>query len=150
VHLAWHEAGHAFVAHLLGGRVREVTIESESDVNEAHVSVEWPAASAHERALCEAQVALAGPVAELVYRGEEVLDDPATFEAWRGDWDCAARYLSQIHATVEELDEARQQILVDIQALLVDPENHERLARLADTLDAHGTLDESLLADVLP
>lgn len=144
---AWHEAGHALAAHLLGGRVREVTLESELDGLEGHVAVEWrPSADESRR---YAAVALAGPVAELVFRGEDVLTDPAALASWRDDWDEADAQLARLHAAPAERDAARHVILRELHAAFGEPRGYERLARLADTLDAHGTLDEALFAEAL-
>ena len=62
---AWHEAGHAVIAHLLGGEVREVTLESDDDAFEGRVTVAWPARTAVEVAERSGRAALAGPLAEL-------------------------------------------------------------------------------------
>jgi len=146
---AWHEAGHALAAHLLGGVVREVTLESESDDFEGHVAVEWSSAAAGEEARRLATVALAGPVAELVFRGEDVLVDPGVLLAWRGDWDEADAQLARLHADAPEREEARRAILRELHGFFDEAGNYERLARLADALDAHVTLDEALFAEAL-
>ena len=91
---AWHEAGHALAAHLLGGAVREVTLESELDGFEGHVAVQWGPVGDREEARRSALVALAGPVAELVFRGDDVLADPGALSAWRADWDEADAQLA--------------------------------------------------------
>ena len=146
---AWHEAGHALAAHLCGGRVREVTLESELDGHEGHAAVEWRPAPADEVARREATVALAGAVAELVFRGEDVLDDPAILSAWRGDWDEADAQLVLLHPELDAREAARRKILRELRAAFDGPQGYERLARVADALDAHETLDEELFLEAL-
>lgn len=141
---AWHEAGHAVAARLLGGRVQELTIESELDEFEAHARIEWQPASRRELAERSATVALAGPVAELLFQGASVLEDPDALASWRGDWDEADRQLATLHPQEEQREAARQTILRRLHEEFGDADGYERLARVADALEAHGTLDEGL------
>ena len=144
---AWHEAGHALAAHLLGARVVLVTLESELDGHGGHVEVDWTDVAEHVRG--SAMVALAGPVAELVYRGEELLDDPQVWAAWRADWDAAEACLEELESEPALREELRRALLAELQAAFGDPHMSERLARIADALDAHETLDSGLFADAL-
>ncbi|MFT4540691.1 MAG: hypothetical protein ACI841_002624 [Planctomycetota bacterium] len=147
---AWHEAGHALAAHLLNGVVRELTLESELDGLEGHVAVEWPTAATEEcAARRQALVALAGPVAELVFRGEDVLEDPHALSAWRGDWEEAQTQLSQLHAEDEAREAGLRAMLAELHELFAVADGYERLARLADALDAHGTLDRDLFLEAI-
>lgn len=146
---AWHEAGHALAAHLLGGVIREVTLESEHDAFEAHVAVEWERTDPANDARRFATVALAGPVAELTFRGEEVLDDPKVFAAWSADWDECSAQLERLEPREEARDALRREILRELHARFDEPDTYEQLARIADALDAHETLDETLFADAL-
>jgi len=145
---AWHEAGHALAAHLLGGHVREVTLESEHDGHEGHVAVEWRTTGADDDARRLATVALAGPVAELVFRGQDVLEDPAALSSWRGDLDEAEAQLERLHADPAEREGTRRALLRELRDCF-ETRGHECLARLADALDAHVTLDEVLFADAV-
>ena len=149
---AWHEAGHALAAHLLGGLVREVSLESEMDGLEGHVAVEWSSTGEADEARRFAAVALAGPVAELVYRGEDVLEDPGVLTAWGGDWEEADAQLERLHAGPEgraQRDAARRTILRELHGFFDAPHHYESLARLADALEAHVTLDDVLFMDAL-
>lgn len=151
---ALHEAAHALVAHLVGARVVWVTLESDREGHEGHVEVDWACVSAGPRELARlsAMVALAGPVAELHGRGAELLEDPSVLSSWRGDWQEARASLSRIEGVerVEsELEQRLLELVGELHALFADPRTDERLARVADALEAHGALDENLLADVL-
>ncbi len=149
----WHEAGHAIVARWQGGVVRSVTIESERDDHQGHTEVAWIGLDARERARRSAMVALGGPVAELL---EGDLDpdwvDVAVLDAlhaWRGDWAEADACLCELSPSGAERDALRMSMLREIAAFLSDADVRERLARVADALDAHGTLDETLFDDAL-
>ena len=146
---AWHEAGHALIAHALGGSVREVTLESERDGHDGHTAVEWLRVTTDEEARRQATVALAGPVAELTLHDEEIVDNPNVLSSWRGDWDVAEAELTRLHPDAAEREAALRAILRELYAFFEDERNREALARVADALDAHQTLDEALFADAL-
>lgn len=142
---AYHEAGHVLLAWLCGGVVRETSIESEADELHGHTSVEWHGLDDDERARCSAIVALAGPVAEAIWRGSDV-PDPS---AWRADWE-EARLCFELTDSELRPEEQIRRTLADLARTLNDPATWEQLCRIADALEAHGTLDAYLLEDVLP
>lgn len=87
--IAYHEAGHALVAYLLGGRVRQVTIEPDHDDGPRRggdTQVIWRRTRADEVEFAKksVQVHLAGPVAEMIYSGEPY--HPAFIAEWAADW----------------------------------------------------------------
>jgi hypothetical protein len=150
--LAYHEAGHALVAHYLGGRVQRVSIESEWDEelrHEGDTEVVWPVGQMTGGEFQEAGVlvALAGPVAEMLYSGEPY--HPALVAEWANDWDEAARLTAEFIPT-----EALQMKYLETQTrrlwkLLDDEPLWSALAALADELLAHETLDEEQVAETL-
>lgn len=146
---AWHEAGHAVVAHLLGGRVRLLTLEAEDERLEGHAAVEWSTRDPLELARLSGLTALGGPLAELLQRGVHDLEDPDLLAAWEADEAEIERA-----AALLEPDPAERIALIRgwidrVRALLDDPHIEELVARVADALDAHGTLDEALFEDCL-
>ncbi|MGA1606440.1 MAG: hypothetical protein ACO4CT_05615 [Planctomycetota bacterium] len=145
---AWHEAGHALVAHLLGGRVMHVTLEPDDEDQDGEVAVAWPRAAGGLAPL-SGRVALAGAVAELVYLGDDPDLDPTTLSAWRGDWDEACRCAAQHEHDPERREALLRAWMADVHDLLAAPGHEELLARIADALDAHGTLDDVLFEDAL-
>lgn len=147
---AWHEAGHALIAHALGASVRLVTIESEIEGHEGHSEIAWRGGlSDRERARGSALVSMAGPLAELVFRGDDHLEQPEVLSSWRGDWSEFESCVSVLAATESERDELRRGLLDELRARFAEPATRECLARIADMLGAHGTLDESLFEDCL-
>ncbi|MDA1265753.1 MAG: hypothetical protein O2816_11795 [Planctomycetota bacterium] len=146
---AWHEAGHALAAHLCGGVVRELTLESEFEGLEGHVAVAWPVADRVEDARRQVLVALAGPIAELVHRGEALQDDASVLQAWRQDWQRTAEHLARLSCEPAERIALRDQMVTRLFATFEDPLGYERLARIAEALDAHGLLDADACAEAL-
>ncbi len=144
---AYHEAGHALVAHLLGGELVEVTLESEQDEHDGRTSVAWRGFDAHELARRTALVALAGPVAETFWRGEELLYEDLS--AWRADWAEVDAALERADAPSEH-EALRRRWLAEVANELLDSNAWEYVCRIADALEAHGTLDASLLDELLP
>lgn len=142
---SYHEAGHVLMAHLLGGRVVGASIEPDEDEWMGQTAVEWSGADAVERARRTALVALAGPVAESWWRGEASVVDALT--CWREDWQEVERALLVVPASEREatlrgwLDDVRFELLNDVA--------WEHVCRVADMLEAHGTLDETLVEDAL-
>ena len=129
--------------------MREVTLESERDEAEGHCTVVWQRTAPAPEARRHAAVALAGPVAELVFLGELVLDNTTALSSWRADWDEAEAQLERLHLDVEERQRTRLAILQELHETFDGPRNYERLARIADALDAHTTLDEPLFQEAL-
>ena len=143
---AYHEAGHVLMAHLLGGYVAHVTLESERDELAGLTTIRWHSHNQRDRQRCSALAALAGPLAESRWRGET--DTLEVFTAWRADWN----EVQQALATQAETGDATKllhQWLYEVRQQLDDPLVWEVLCRVADALEAHGTLDENLLDDVL-
>lgn len=139
----WHEAGHAVIARLLGGRVVMVTLETDDEFA-GQAGIEWPRRSRAEHARASACVALAGPIAERSFTGAE---EPGLEElrAWSHDWAEVERCLTD----TPDRETTLREWIAATTALVEDPEIEERIARVADALHAHGTLDEALFLDAL-
>ena len=146
---AWHEAGHALIAHLLGGEVQTLTLESDEEAFEGRATIAWPAASPDEAARRSALTALGGPLAELIFRGEVDLDDPQLVQAWDGDWQEVERCAAAVQPNPDLRTDIIQRWLHEVETTLRTPRSEEILARIADALDAHGTLDDTLFEECL-
>ncbi len=146
---AWHEAGHGLMAHRLGGAVTWLTLEADEDEFGGRVTVEWPPGNAVDHATRSAQAALAGPLAELVFRSDLELDDPTLVQAWDGDWQEVERCAAAVEPSPDKRTDLIQRWIHHVQDALADPRSEELLARIADALDAHGTLDATLFEDAL-
>jgi hypothetical protein len=146
---AWHEAGHAVVAHLLGGRIVSVTLEPEEDGYGARSAIEWGASDEAAVANLSGRVALAGPIAEVERFGGHELDDVHVLAAWEADW----QEIERCAAVLEREEEGQKRVMErwarEVRTMLLDPGVEELVARVADALEAHGELDETLFEDCL-
>lgn len=148
---AYHEAGHALVAAYAGADVRLVTIAPEPDDGPRRfggVEVVWRRGDVSPRVLAEklVLVALAGPVAEMLYRGEAL--HPALVGEWSDDWrqawDEAARIVP---------DERRRTVWLEervrgLYGMIDEPIAWEAVAGVADHLLAHETLEADEFAEL--
>lgn len=131
------------MAVCLGARVQSVTIEPDWDdgperFGDAHV--EWPLDRYSERELQEnfVRVALAGPVAEMLYRGERW--HPGGVAEWAHDWKLAWEAAGHLIA----LEPARlvylEQVTIQLHQRLDRTDHWAALAAIADQLLAHDTV----------
>ncbi len=149
---AYHECGHALTAFLLGGRIERLTVEFDV-MDEPHgkfgeTGVIWPESwSEREVAIGEIKVSLSGPVVEMIY--DETRIDPEFLEEWRDDWqlavDRAETYLPGDQPTPQRL----ARFVNDLLSFFERDDVWAAVAALADELEAHGTLEEEDIDDVL-
>ena len=149
---AYHEAGHAAIGYALGARIESVQLGGEDDELPARFGdcrVNWGRvdASCDWQRLREVMTVLAGPVAEMIYRGEPL--HPARYGPWQEDWDRAWSSADAIVA--DPLDRTRwlEKVIVELHRRLQDDACWAAIAAVADELQAHEFLDEDRLADTL-
>jgi len=146
---AWHEAAHAVVARLLGAHVRSVTLEADEDEFGGRTEIAWPPLPEAELASRSATVALAGPLAELERFGDEDPGDPRVLAAWEADWAEVERCAAIAAGDGDARLRAMRAWMGHALALLRDHGVDRVVARVADALEAHGTLDDALFEDCL-
>ncbi|WP_153555836.1 M50 family metallopeptidase [Roseimaritima sediminicola] len=148
---AYHESGHALMASLLGGRVQSVTIEPDDDDGprrHGDTRILWPLPRKRRtHARHEILVLLAGPVAEMIYRGEPL--HPGFVPQWADDWQRAWTLAEQIHSAHVRRLRQLEQLTAQLHRSMSDDRCWAALAALADELLAHETLDEEMVTDVL-
>ncbi len=145
-----HEAGHALIAHLLGGEVVCVTVEHDDGFWEGRTEVRWSAGI--ERAELDrrlAMVAVAGVLAELVHEGDALLEDPDAMSAWRGDEERFLLQTARLESDSRRLASLRRELVSVVHCMLSAEDAVERRLRLVDMLLAHETLDAVLVAEAL-
>ena len=149
---AYHEAGHAFLAVYVGARVREVTIEPEPDDGPeryADIHVEWPLRRFGPRELREKSilVALAGPVAEMLYTGEPY--HPGFVAEWAADWKAAWQEAEALFPDERKRLAYLEQVAAQLYRLLDEEEPWAAVAAIADHLLAHERMNGDEVAEIV-
>ncbi len=115
----------------------------------ADIQVEWPLSQFTNRELHEksVSVALAGPVAEMIHRGEPY--HPGLVAEWSADWkaawDAAASLFPAERKRLAYLEERTVQLY-----RLLDRDDHwAALAAIVDNLLAHETLEGEEVEDIV-
>lgn len=142
--IAYHEAGHALMAVLLGGKVKQVTIDPDDDDGpdrQGDTQVLWRRSriSDDEFAKIAVQVSLAGPVAEMIYSGDPY--HPGLVAEWAADWREAWDAATPLHPVERQRFEYLEQVSIQLYHRLKQDDLWAALASLADNLLAHETLD---------
>ena len=150
--IAYHEAGHALVALLLGGRVQLVTIEPDNDdgpQRQGDTQVLWRRAGLSERqfAQCSVQVSLAGPVAEMIYSGDPY--HPGLVAEWAADWRDAWGAAIILHAGERQRLAYLEQVSIQLYHRLKADDHWAAIAAVADHLLAHDSLDGEQIAEIV-
>ncbi|OYP28216.1 hypothetical protein [Rhodopirellula sp. MGV] len=150
---AYHEAGHAVIGFLLGGTIESVGMYAEEDdwlperFGDCHVN--WGRVDPNANLQIEREVLtlLAGPVAEMIYREEDM--HPADDPTWQHDWQLA----SQLCRRMFPDPYAREVFMTAALTVLKDQIWRDRcwaaIAAVADELLAHENLDADQLSDIL-
>lgn len=149
---AYHEAGHALLATLLGAKVRSVTIEPDDDDGPQRfgdTQVIWRRARLTERQFRERaiQVALAGPVAEMLYSGDTY--HPGLVAEWAADWHAAWELAELLFADHHRRLDYLEQITVQLYRLMDSEPHWSAVAALADHLLAHDTLEAEDVQEII-
>ncbi len=148
---AFHEAGHAYAAIYVGARVQSVTIDPDDDDGPNRYGdtvVLWSRGRFSQKDLAEkaAWVALAGPVAEMVYSQKPF--HPASVAEWRQDWETAFESLEHVRSLPLRMAQLERYTIELYQAFRDD--NHwAAIGAIADSLLAHETLDEEMLQEIV-
>lgn len=150
--VAYHEAGHVFMAYFAGARIRSVTIEPDRDDGpERHgdTQVLWQRSrySPPELAEKEVQVALAGPVAEMIHSGDPF--HPGFVAEWAADWNAAWESAAALHPAEAQRLAYLEKVSLQLHRLLSRDDHWAALAAVVDNLLAHERLDEEEIQEIL-
>ena len=150
--VAYHEAGHAFMAIYVGARVRCVTVDPDNDdgpPRSGDTQVEWPLGNLSQRDFVTKSilVALAGPVAEMLYRGEPY--HPGVVDEWTADWVLAWQTAEALFPDESKRMAFLEQTTVQVYRMLDRDDHWAALAALVDNLLAHETLEGEEVADIV-
>ncbi|PQO33839.1 hypothetical protein [Blastopirellula marina] len=149
---AYHEAGHALVAILVGARVRHVTLEPDKDDGPdrfAEIQVEWPLDRFPRRQIDEKMVlvSLAGPVAEMIHTGEPY--HPGYLAEWAADWQAAWNAAATLAPHEQKRMVYLEQATRSLYQLLDQDRQWAALAAIVDNLLAHETLAGEEVEDIV-
>ncbi len=150
--IAYHEAGHALMALLLGGEVRRVTIEPDNDDGpdrQGDTQVLWRRSGISDKEFAKqaVQVSLAGPVAEMIYSGDPY--HPGLVAEWAADWSEAWNSAAALHQDERQRLKFLESISIQLHRRLQQDEMWAALAALADNLLAHETLDGEQIESIV-
>jgi hypothetical protein len=150
--IAYHEAGHALMALLLGGEVRLVTIEPDNDDGpnrEGDTQVLWRRSTIGEREFAKTavRVSLAGPVAEMIYSGDPY--HPGLVAEWAADWRDAWEAAVPLHPGERQRLAYLEQVSIQLYHHFRDESLWAAIAALADNLLAHETLEHEQVAEIV-
>ena len=150
--IAYHEAGHALIAILLGAEVRQVTIEPDNDdgpARQGDTQVVWRRSTLSDKAFAERaiQVCLAGPVAEMIYSGDPY--HPGLVAEWSADWQDAWQAATILHPHEQKRLAYLERISIQLYHQLKSDNLWPALASLADELLAHETLESEQVEEIV-
>jgi len=144
---AYHESGHAVVGIYLGGTVTSMSLRPESTIDwddefprYGDTIIAWPRnASPKKHAIREINAALAGPISETIYTG----DDPAEMinAETVGDWHTASQHAMTLYSSQEKAARHLANAIEELNSLLRDESIWAAVAALADELLAHDELE---------
>lgn len=149
---AYHESGHALVAIQLGAVIRHVTIEPEWDDGPeryADIAIEWKldhldTKEVEHRSI---QIALAGPVAEMIYTGEPY--HPGFIGEWASDWQIAWQSAERLFPDGRRRLRFLEQVTADLHQQLNNTHYWAAISAIADELMAHETLEGDQVEEIV-
>jgi ATP-dependent Zn protease len=150
--IAYHEAGHAIIALLLGGEVDLITIDPDKDdgpQRQGYAKILWRRDRLSEKEFAQkaVQVCLAGPVAEMIYSGDPY--HPGLVAEWAADWREAWSVATMLHPIERKRLEYLEQVTAQLYHRLKRDDHWNALAALADNLLAHETLDRDQIEEFI-
>ncbi|MCA8999676.1 MAG: hypothetical protein KDA80_21955 [Planctomycetaceae bacterium] len=149
---AYHEAGHAFMAISVGARIRSVTIDPDWDDGPqryADIHVDWPLEQFTDKEFQENSilVALAGPVAEMIHRGDPM--HPGLVAEWAHDWSQAWHAAASLHPDERKRMAYLEQKTIVLYRLLNRDDHWAAIGAIVDNLLAHETLEGEDVEDIV-
>ena len=148
---AWHEAGHAFVAVFLGGEVESVSIDPDRDDGPQRfgdTTIRWRSRqfSESDAQMNDVWVALAGPVTEMIHRGDPF--HPATVAEWSNDWNMAWQAASFVESPQQRML-FLEQATADLHRTLSQNDRWAAIGAIVDHLLAHEILEGETVHEII-
>jgi hypothetical protein len=144
---AWHEAGHAVVAVMLGGVVDSVSVELPDAESAGVTSVFWGNKSdARTQCINDIHVALAGPIAEMIFVGD--YDYLRIKQEHAVDWDVVAAAVARMKIDAVAAEKLLTNIATGLYHRLRDEIVWSAVADVAERLELDGTIDGETVNDL--
>ena len=137
--IAIHEAGHAVVAILLGGVVDSVTIEVPDQSSAGATGVVWQKTSSRDQCINDMRVALAGPIAEMVFLGE--YDYLRIKQEHAVDWEIVSEALQRLKLSEREAQKKVTDVANELHHRIRETEVWAAINDVAERLTLDGTID---------
>ncbi|WP_168566478.1 cell division protein FtsH [Crateriforma spongiae] len=150
---AYHEAGHAVVAHALGGEIESVQLGGEADSwlpeRFGDCRINWGPVdpNADFQRQREIVALLAGPAAEMIYSGGDV--DPSMFGPWAADWMMARSMAVALTGDPQRAQAILVQSLQQLDRILRRDDCWAALAEIADQLLTHEFVDGETVQQIV-
>lgn len=144
---AWHEAGHAVVAVLLGGVVDTVTVEVPDAAAAGATGVFWRNASnTREQCVNDIHVALAGPIAEMIFVGD--YDYLRIKQEHAVDWEVVAAAVERMALDAVAAQKLLTSVATNLYQRLREDAVWSAVADVAERLELDGTIDGDTVNDL--
>ena len=143
---AMHEAGHAVVAVLLGGVVESVTIEVPDQLAAGATGVVWQETSARDQCINDMRVALAGPIAEMVFLGE--YDHLRIKQEHVVDWEIVSNALKRLTLSDREAEKLVTSVANELYHRIGETEVWAAINDVAERLTLDGTIDGDVVYEL--
>ncbi len=137
----YHEAGHCVMAVLCGATVERATVDPEDDGFHGLVEIHWPRQYSRSD---QVSVALAGPVAEMIYSGEPF--HPGLVPEWAHDWKQAWEICRATTKSDRECLRRLEQIVGKIYRSFSSDSWWAAVAAVSDLLAAHDEITHEEIA----
>jgi ATP-dependent Zn protease len=149
---AFHEAGHAFVAIMVGARVVSITIDPDNnDLPDRYgdTQIAWDRSQFSDREFAEkfALVSLAGPVAEMILTGDAW--HPALLPEWSGDWQQAMQSARGLCKSKRECVALLERMAIESHQVLSRDDVWPFIGAIVDELVAHETLEGEQVHEIV-
>lgn len=150
--IAYHEAGHACMAYLLGGGIEFVTLEPDWDdgparYGEARLYWDTSLMSRDDLLQNQIRVCLAGPTAEMIHNGEPL--HPGTVPEWSIDWKMAWNIAAELIPSEPQRMQYLELVTRDLYRWFNQSSLWDVLCVFVDHLLAHETLDGEQIEEIL-
>jgi hypothetical protein len=137
----YHEAGHCVMAVLCGAEVGRATIAPEEDGFHGIVEIYWPSGSSMADQL---SVAMAGPVAEMIFSGEPY--HPGFVPEWAHDWKQAWKICRPRTRNDQECLQLLEQSVAKLYKTFSTDHWWAAIAAVSDLLAAHDEIEHDDIA----